>query len=134
MDPEAVRTLASALAGAQRLPSLHYGPVHDTVAVSLEGLAVPAIQNLLQVVEARLFPAGSPHAESIRTEGHLFVDRLYIRADPVLTQTPDSTVSSARDSAVGNSQSLVNDTTQNRVLMPRNACASTPSWSAAISK
>ena len=43
---------------------------------------------------------GSPHAESIRTEGHLFVDRLYIRADPVLTQTPDSTVSSARDSAV----------------------------------
>jgi len=100
LDPEAVRTLASALAGAQRLPSLHYGPVHDTVAVSLEGLAVPAIQNLLQVVEDRLFPAGSPHAESIRTEGHLFVDRLYIRADPVLTQTPDSTVSSARDSAV----------------------------------
>ncbi len=28
----------------------------------------------------------------------------------------------------------VNDTTQNRVLMPRNACASTPSWSAAMSK
>src|SRR5258706_15277653 len=33
----------------------------------------------------------------------------------------------ARDSEVGNSQSLVNDTTQNRVWMPRNACASTPS-------
>lgn len=27
---------------------------------------------------------------------------------------------------VGNNQSLVNDTTQNRVLVPRNACASTP--------
>src|SRR6266404_9917432 len=41
---------------------------------------------------------------------------------------------SARDSEVGNSQSLVNDTTQNRVWMPRKACASTPSRSAAMSK
>ena len=38
-----------------------------------------------------------------------------------------SACTSARDSAVGNSQSLVNDTTQNRVWMPRNARASTPS-------
>ena len=45
-----------------------------------------------------------------------------------------SACTSARDSEVGNSQSEVNDTTQKRVLMPRNACASTPSWSAAISK
>src|SRR3569832_2334082 len=41
---------------------------------------------------------------------------------------------SARDSEDGNSQSEENDTTQNRVLMPRKASASTPSWSAAISK
>ena len=33
----------------------------------------------------------------------------------------------ARDSVVGNSQSLVNDTTQNRVSVPRNASARTPS-------
>src|SRR5271167_5165514 len=38
-----------------------------------------------------------------------------------------SACTSARDSEVGNSQSLVNDTTQNRVSTPRNACASTPS-------
>src|SRR6202795_1156791 len=37
-----------------------------------------------------------------------------------------SACTSARDSEVGNSQSEVNDTTQNRVLMPRNASASTP--------
>src|SRR6185437_910674 len=45
-----------------------------------------------------------------------------------------SACTSARDSEVGNSQSLVNDTTQKRVLMPLNALARTPSWSAAISK
>src|SRR6266478_6507967 len=45
-----------------------------------------------------------------------------------------SACTSARDSEVGNSQSLVNDTTQNRVWMPRKACASTPSRSAAMSK
>src|SRR5436305_1041540 len=33
----------------------------------------------------------------------------------------------ARDSAVGNSQSLVNEITQNRVGAPRNASATTPS-------
>src|ERR1700758_4758777 len=38
-----------------------------------------------------------------------------------------SACTSARDSEVGNSQSLVNDTTQKRVLMPRKASASTPS-------
>src|SRR6516225_520012 len=45
-----------------------------------------------------------------------------------------SACTSARDSEVGNSQSLVNDTTQKRVLMPRKAFASTPLWSAAMSK
>ena len=48
--------------------------------------------------------------------------------------TAFSACTSARDSEVGNSQSLVNDTTQKRVWMPRNASASTPSWSAAMSK
>src|SRR6202521_2152783 len=38
-----------------------------------------------------------------------------------------STWTMARDSAVGNSQSLVNEMTQNRVRAPWNACASTPS-------
>src|SRR3954462_12007118 len=37
-----------------------------------------------------------------------------------------SACTSARDSEVGNSQSLVNDTTQKRVWMPRNASARTP--------
>src|SRR5437899_1880495 len=45
-----------------------------------------------------------------------------------------SACTSARDSEVGNSQSLVNDTTQNRVWTPLKARASTPSWSAAMSK
>src|ERR1700722_11001408 len=40
---------------------------------------------------------------------------------------------SARDSGVGNNQSLVNDTTQKRVLMSRKASASTPLWSPAMS-
>jgi homoserine acetyltransferase len=35
----------------------------------------------------------------------------------------------ARESAVGNSQSDVNDMMQNRVLVPRKALASTPPWS-----
>ena len=40
----------------------------------------------------------------------------------------------ARESRVGNSQSDVNEITQKRVLMPRNALASTPPWSSARSK
>ncbi len=51
------------------------------------------------------------------------------RAPPAL-----SACTIARDSEVGNSQSLVNDTTQKRVRVLRNAAASTPSWSAARSK
>src|SRR5262249_6078196 len=43
------------------------------------------------------------------------------RAEPAL-----SACTMARDSTVGNSQSLVNEITQKRVLVPRNAWASTP--------
>ena len=41
-----------------------------------------------------------------------------------------SACTSARDSEVGNSQSLVKETTQKRVSIPANAFASTPPWSA----
>ena len=40
----------------------------------------------------------------------------------------------SRLSAVGNSQSLVKETRQKRVWLPRNASASRPPWSAARSK
>ena len=45
------------------------------------------------------------------------------------TRAPEalSACTMARDSAVGNSQSLVNEITQNRVGVPRNALAATPS-------
>src|SRR6185312_10041829 len=52
------------------------------------------------------------------------------------TRAPEalSACTMARDSDVGNSQSEVNEMTQNRVRAPRNAFAAAPSWSAARSK
>ena len=45
-----------------------------------------------------------------------------------------SACTTSRLSAVGNSQSLVKETTQKRVLVPAKASASRPPWSAARSK
>jgi hypothetical protein len=59
LDPTAANTLANSLAAAPRPPSSHSGAIHDSVSASLEGLAAPAIQHLLQMVEERLFSAGS---------------------------------------------------------------------------
>ena len=70
LDPRTFGAVANSLAAAPRLPTLHSGSSHDSASVSLESLAAPAIQHLLQAVEDRLFPAGSHHRDSIHEPGH----------------------------------------------------------------
>jgi hypothetical protein len=72
-----LQELAVTTIGAPHIPAPHSASPHDSVSNSLIELTAPSMQQLLQVVENRLFPAGAHQAESIHTPGHSSIDSLY---------------------------------------------------------
>jgi hypothetical protein len=87
------------LAAPSRLLSSRSDSAFDSVSPSLRELMLPAIQQLLQIVEDRLFPAGLQHTDSIRTPGHPAAEGSYVHPSQALAQSLDSLAPDARDSA-----------------------------------
>ena len=81
------------------LPSLHSAAAHDSVSNSLGDLAVPEMRHLLQIVEDRLFPAGSQHIESVHAPHHPAVAGFYSDPAQAVAQRVDVATLDAKDVA-----------------------------------
>src|SRR5882724_3548457 len=118
--------------GHQQMVSPVLSGVPRADAVQRQNLLLQAHVGRPRLARPRALPADSRNAREISknsgtsSRNASWPRSVSISANDTRALEALSACTSARDSEVGNSQSLVNDTTQNRVWMPRKARASTP--------